>query len=446
MATRRVFGHDQRLGQGRGEHHLGHGVEAGQAVGLVGPVAPAPGGGLRRHLRHHPVGRRAHQHLVVALGLRLQPGEVLGPLEAPPAGPPLRRGVAVQGGDQVDHELGHAVVPSSTGAPPMVPPEPAPGVFPVTGGGTPTESTDTGDMEVQRALRRLTVGVEPQAATRLDPSLCSYAVLAVHRLAGRPRRLLRLRGRRTQHPGIPRVPAGAGRLPAPARAQSTSAPVVVMIPGGGWRGADPTGLEPLAAALAAQGVVAMPVAIRAAGDGVVYPAPVEDVLCALADGAATAPAAGIRPTRARAARPLLGCPPRRPATLDPDELHARGATTRSWRPTPSSGWPGPTTSATSRTPRPALFRRGRRRRRPGTPPTRCSSPTAAPTCRCCCCTATPTSRAGAVQQDFAAALRAGGPPDDPDRPARREPRSRSTRRRSRPPRRRSGSRDRAARD
>jgi acetyl esterase/lipase len=76
----------------------------------------------------------------------------------------------------------------------------------------------------------------------------------------------------------------------------TEAPVVVMVPGGGWATADPTGLEPLAAALAAQGVVAMPVVIRAAADGVAYPTPVEDVLCALADGAATATEAGIRPT------------------------------------------------------------------------------------------------------------------------------------------------------
>lgn len=77
----------------------------------------------------------------------------------------------------------------------------------------------------------------------------------------------------------------------------TEAPVVVIIPGGGWQSADPTGFEPLAAALAEQGAVAMPVVIRAASDGVTYPTPVEDVLCALADGAATATAAGIRPTR-----------------------------------------------------------------------------------------------------------------------------------------------------
>lgn len=77
----------------------------------------------------------------------------------------------------------------------------------------------------------------------------------------------------------------------------TEAPVVVIIPGGGWQSADPTGFEPLAAALAERGVVAMPVVIRAAENGVTYPTPVEDVLCALADGAATATSAGIRPTR-----------------------------------------------------------------------------------------------------------------------------------------------------
>ena len=77
----------------------------------------------------------------------------------------------------------------------------------------------------------------------------------------------------------------------------TSAPVVVMIPGGSWQSADPTSFEPLAEALADRGVVAVPVTIRAAQDGVVHPTPVEDVLCALAHGAAVAGEAGIRPTR-----------------------------------------------------------------------------------------------------------------------------------------------------
>ena len=99
----------------------------------------------------------------------------------------------------------------------------------------------------------------------------------------------------------------------------TSAPVVVMIPGGGWETADPTGLEPLAAALAAQGVVAMPVVIRAAADGAAYPSPIEDVLCALADGAATATGAGIRPTALVLLGHSSGAHESAVATLAPDQ-------------------------------------------------------------------------------------------------------------------------------
>jgi acetyl esterase/lipase len=92
-----------------------------------------------------------------------------------------------------------------------------------------------------------------------------------------------------------------------------------MIPGGGWQTADPTGLEPLAAALAKQGVVAMPVVIRAGADGVVYPAPVEDVVCALADGVATAREAGIEPTRAVLLGHSSGAHLSALATLDPKD-------------------------------------------------------------------------------------------------------------------------------
>ena len=111
---------------------------------------------------------------------------------------------------------------------------------------------------------------------------------------------------------FPHLPAGVSR-----------APVVVMIPGGGWQSADPTGLEALAAALAAQGVVAMPVVIRAAEDGVVHPVPVEDVLCALADGAATATAAGIRPTRLVLLGHSSGAHLSSLATLDPTSVAPR---------------------------------------------------------------------------------------------------------------------------
>jgi acetyl esterase/lipase len=62
-------------------------------------------------------------------------------------------------------------------------------------------------------------------------------------------------------------------------------PLVVLVPGGSWTSSDPTGLAGLAAALAEAGVAAAPAHVRAAADGVVYPAPVEDVLCAVAAAA-----------------------------------------------------------------------------------------------------------------------------------------------------------------
>lgn len=96
-----------------------------------------------------------------------------------------------------------------------------------------------------------------------------------------------------------------------------TAPVVVLIPGGGWQTADPSGLEPLAAALAGRGVVAMPVVIRAGADGVEYPTPVEDVICALADGVATAREAGIEPTHTVLLGHSSGAHLSAVATLDP---------------------------------------------------------------------------------------------------------------------------------
>lgn len=62
-------------------------------------------------------------------------------------------------------------------------------------------------------------------------------------------------------------------------------PLVVLVPGGGWATADPTGLAGLASALADAGIAAAPTHLRAEEDGVTYPAPLEDVLCAVATAA-----------------------------------------------------------------------------------------------------------------------------------------------------------------
>lgn len=79
----------------------------------------------------------------------------------------------------------------------------------------------------------------------------------------------------------------------PASAQS--APVVVMVPGGGWRTADPSGYAGLAASLAGAGMVAVTVEIGAAEDGAVYPTPVDDIHCAIAYASAQATAGGSEP-------------------------------------------------------------------------------------------------------------------------------------------------------
>ena len=74
-----------------------------------------------------------------------------------------------------------------------------------------------------------------------------------------------------------------------------TAPLVLMVPGGSWASADPAGLADLAGYLADAGAVAAPTRIRAAEDGVRYPVPVDDVLCALASAAATARSHGVEP-------------------------------------------------------------------------------------------------------------------------------------------------------
>lgn len=78
------------------------------------------------------------------------------------------------------------------------------------------------------------------------------------------------------------VPVGVGR-----------APLVVLVPGGAWRTADPAGLADLAAALADAGIAAMTTSVRAGEDGVVYPVPVEDVICAASSAAAAVAASGV---------------------------------------------------------------------------------------------------------------------------------------------------------
>jgi acetyl esterase/lipase len=89
-------------------------------------------------------------------------------------------------------------------------------------------------------------------------------------------------------PGLPatiRVPAAAG-----------PAPLVVLVPGGGWASADPAGLQPLAEVLARQGATTVTITYSTTSMGAQFPQPVDDVACALRWSAARSADLGHSPS------------------------------------------------------------------------------------------------------------------------------------------------------
>jgi len=80
--------------------------------------------------------------------------------------------------------------------------------------------------------------------------------------------------------------------PEATATQGLPPPLIVLVPGGGWVTADPTGLMPLAEELADAGAIVAPITHRAASDGAFFPIPAEDVACAVAHAVATVDAAG----------------------------------------------------------------------------------------------------------------------------------------------------------
>lgn len=78
-----------------------------------------------------------------------------------------------------------------------------------------------------------------------------------------------------------RLPSGTG-----------PAPLVVLVPGGGWQSADRSGLAPLAGALAAGGAVTVTITYGTASTGAQFPVPADDVACAIRWAAATAASDG----------------------------------------------------------------------------------------------------------------------------------------------------------
>lgn len=91
------------------------------------------------------------------------------------------------------------------------------------------------------------------------------------------------------------LPGLAAQTYLPGDGRDRGHPVVVLVPGGGWQSADPTGLRPLAARLARLGYPAVTVTYRVAGDGVLLGRAVDDIRCAASFAARTTARAGEEP-------------------------------------------------------------------------------------------------------------------------------------------------------
>ena len=82
------------------------------------------------------------------------------------------------------------------------------------------------------------------------------------------------------------LPGLAAVVELPARDPEA---VVLVVPGGGFRAADPTGLLPLGEDLADEGFAAVTITYDHAGTGTYYPRPVDEVACAIGYAATQAP-------------------------------------------------------------------------------------------------------------------------------------------------------------
>lgn len=69
--------------------------------------------------------------------------------------------------------------------------------------------------------------------------------------------------------------------------------VVVLVPGGSWQTADPTGLLPLGEDLASEGYAVVTITYSTSSMGVHYPRPLDDVMCAMGFAAEQVPRAPV---------------------------------------------------------------------------------------------------------------------------------------------------------
>ena len=88
-------------------------------------------------------------------------------------------------------------------------------------------------------------------------------------------------------------PAQSSHYFPPVNARPGKTPLIVLVPGGGWTSADPTGLTGLATWLAERGAAVVTVTYRTSSDGAYFPVPAQDVACDVADAVARTRQSGV---------------------------------------------------------------------------------------------------------------------------------------------------------
>jgi acetyl esterase/lipase len=160
------------------------------------------------------------------------------------------------------------------------------------GGDGPTERAATGQTAAVSRVRRHRLAVTPVvAALGLVLGVAGCATPT----AGPAASLSTTVPERPPDSTSEYLPGLAADLYLPADGRH-SAPVLVMVPGGGWTSADRSGLAALATALADSGVAVVNATYRTA-PATTFPGPVGDIVCAADYGAATAARAGVTPSR-----------------------------------------------------------------------------------------------------------------------------------------------------
>lgn len=106
----------------------------------------------------------------------------------------------------------------------------------------------------------------------------------------------------------------------PPGARGATVPLVVLVPGGGWVSADPSGLARLADVLARDGANVVTVTYRTSSEGVYFPDPPRDIACGVAVAVAEVTQRGTSPSEVTVAGHSAGAQLAALVALAPDEF------------------------------------------------------------------------------------------------------------------------------